>query len=131
MKKRIEHYTCIDCTAVAVSAGNSEPQKAVLVIDNRVKSGNQSLLFGHTTDDIDSLEGLLITEGWSSNENDLKSVVVENDNITTKTELIERLEKLKAIVDHEFYGGSDKLDDFYYKFRYDIVSHYDDIKEDR
>lgn len=79
MEKIIGRYQYIDCTAIAVSAGDTARQSAVLIRDLSAAPGDaDSILFGCIVSDLpDSdpeLESLLAGEPISSYYEDLATV---------------------------------------------------------
>lgn len=82
MKKIINHYQFVDCTAIAASEGDTERQSAVLIRDLDAAVGDaDSILFGWSVtnlpDSESELEYTLYGEPISMDDEDLKTVEVD------------------------------------------------------
>lgn len=75
-------YEFIDCTAIAVSAEDTERQNAVLIHQT---GGDFSLLFGCTVDDLptspEEMERFLVGEPVISDWEDLKTVRIDGKQL--------------------------------------------------
>lgn len=82
MKKVINRFQYIDCTAIAISAGDSVRQGSVLIRDLEATAGDaDSILFGWNVadipDDAEEMADFLSDEYPSGDDDDLATVEVE------------------------------------------------------
>ena len=86
MKKIVSHYLLIDCTAIAVSAGDTERQNAVLIRDLEAEFDADSIYFGVEVADLpdtpSDLESAISGEPISMDYEDLGTVEVDGRPIS-------------------------------------------------
>lgn len=83
MKKIVANCQYIDCTAIAVSAGDTTRQRAVLIRELDAAPGDaDSILYGFSVEDIpDNAEDIisnLSAEYSSCDESDLATVLIDD-----------------------------------------------------
>lgn len=79
-------YLFYECTAIAVSVGDTTRQKAVLIHHANSASGDAaSLLFGYSVDDLPNspteVTRILASEPISFDDDDLKTILIDGKSV--------------------------------------------------